>query len=204
MSAPPAVPLLIVISAPSGAGKSTLCGRLRAAHPGMFYSISCTTRAPRPGEADGREYHFLTEAEFRRRLAAGEFLEHATVHGHLYGTPRTPVLAAMRAGRDVLMDIDVQGAAQIRDRMREAPPDDPLRRGYLDIFVTPPSLAELRRRLETRGTDRPEVIERRLRKAGAEMARRGEYMHAVVNDRLDEASAQLEAVIAAEREERED
>jgi guanylate kinase len=199
MSAPPAVPLLIVISAPSGAGKSTLCDRLRAAHPDLRYSISCTTRAPREGEADGRDYHFIPEAEFRRRIAAGEFLEHATVHGHLYGTPRTPVLEAMQAGRDVLMDIDVQGAAQIRSRMQAAPAEDPLRLGYFDIFVVPPSLAELRRRLEGRATDRPEVIERRLQKAGEEMARRGEYMHVVVNDRLDDAFAQLESAIASER-----
>lgn len=199
MSARPAVPLLIAISAPSGAGKSTLCERLRAAHPTMFYSVSCTTRRPREGEVDGREYHFLTEADFRRRIAADGFLEHATVHGNLYGTPRAPVLEALRAGRDVLMDIDVQGAAQIRARLHAAPADDPLRRGYVDLFIVPPSLEELRRRLEGRGTDSPEVIERRLQKAGAEMARRGEYMHVIVNDRLDDAFVRLEQAIADER-----
>lgn len=199
MSAPVAGPLLIAISAPSGAGKSTLCQRLRAIHPDMFYSVSCTTRPPREGEVDGREYHFLTEADFRARIAEDGFLEHATVHGNLYGTPRAPVLAALAAGRDVLMDIDVQGAAQIRARLQAAPADDPLRRGYVDLFIVPPSLDELRRRLEGRGTDRPDVIERRLQKADAEMARRGEYMHVIVNDRLDDAFARLEQAIAGER-----
>ena len=139
---PAAHPLLLVVSAPSGAGKTTLCDRLRAEFPAIRYSVSCTTRGPREGEVDGEDYHFLSEAEFRRRLAAGEFLEHAVVHGHLYGTLRSEVADGMTAGRDVLMDIDVQGAAQIRAALAGLPPDHPLRRGYTDVFIAPPSLDE--------------------------------------------------------------
>lgn len=195
----PIHPLLLIVSAPSGAGKTTLCDRLLAEFPSMAYSVSCTTRAPRAGEVDGEDYHFLSEAEFRRRLDAGDFLEHATVHGHLYGTPRSLVEGALRAGRDVLMDIDVQGAAQIRDAARRAPPEDPVRRGYVDVFIAPPSLAVLRQRLVGRGTDAPEVVERRLRKAEAEMARSGDYMHVVVNDDLEEAHARMRGIFLAAR-----
>lgn len=184
-------PVLLVVSAPSGAGKTTLCDRLLAEFPSIRYSVSCTTRAPRPGEADGADYHFLTEAEFRRRLAAGDFLEHAVVHGHLYGTLRQEVAAGLAAGRDVLMDIDVQGAAQIRASLAGLPEDDPIRRGYRDVFIAPPSLGELRRRLERRGADAPEAIERRLRQAGLEMDRAGEYGHRIVNDVLDRAYSEF-------------
>jgi len=192
-------PVLLIVSAPSGAGKTTLCDRLLAEFPTLAYSVSCTTRAPRVGEVDGEDYHFLSDAEFRRRLAAGDLLEHATVHGHLYGTPRSLVERSLDSGRDVLMDIDVQGAAQIRETARRAAPDDPVRRGYADVFIAPPSLAALRQRLEGRGTDARDVIERRLRKAEAEMARSGEYMHVVVNDVLDEAYARLRAVFLTVR-----
>ena len=192
-------PVLLIVSAPSGAGKTTLCERLLAEFPSIEYSVSCTTRAPRVGEVDGEDYHFLSEADFRLRLDAGEFLEHATVHGHLYGTPRSLVERSLRAGRDVLMDIDVQGAAQIRAAARRAPPEDPVRRGYVDVFIAPPSLAVLRQRLVGRGTDAPDVVERRLRKAEAEMARAGEYLHTVVNDVLDDAYARLRAVFLGAR-----
>ena len=184
-------PVLLVVSAPSGAGKTTLCDRLLAEFRSIRYSVSCTTRAPRPGEVDGEDYHFLTEAEFRRRLAVGDFLEHAVVHGHLYGTLRQEVAAGLAAGRDVLMDIDVQGAAQIRASLAGLPEDDPIRRGYRDVFIAPPSLEELRRRLERRGTDAPETIERRLRQAGVEMDRAGEYGHRIVNDVLDRAYSEF-------------
>lgn len=190
--------LLIVVSAPSGAGKTTLCDRLLAAHPGLAYSVSCTTRSPRGQERHGREYYFLTEGEFRRRLADGEFLEHAEVHGHLYGTLRSEVEARLRAGRSVLMDIDVQGAAQIRAALPCLPPDDPIRRGFVDVFIAPPSLEALRERLTKRGEDAAANIERRLRNAEGEMRRSGEYRHVVVNDRLDWALGELEAVLAAE------
>ena len=190
--------LLIVVSAPSGAGKTTLCERLLAGHPDLAYSISCTTRPPRGQEQDGREYYFLTVEEFRRRLANGEFLEHAQVHGHLYGTLRSEVDARLRSGHSVLMDIDVQGAAQIRRALPGLPPDDPIRRGFVDVFIAPPSLEALRQRLVGRGEDDASTIERRLRNAEGEMNRSGEYRHVVVNDRLDRAHAELEAVLAGE------
>lgn len=198
-----APPLLIVVSAPSGAGKTTLCRRLLADDARMVYSVSCTTRAPRGDERDGEAYFFLAPDEFARRRADGEFLESALVHGHWYGTPRPPVVTALAAGRDVLLDIDVQGAAQVRGALRAAPPDDPLRRAYVDVFISPPSLAELRRRLETRGQDAPDVIERRLRQAGQELARAADYRHTIVNDRLETAYAELRRLLDDERRRRE-
>ena len=197
--APRAHPLLIVVSAPSGAGKTTLCRRLLADDARMVYSVSCTTRAPRGDERDGAAYFFLTPGEFARRRDAGEFLESALVHGHWYGTPRRHVVATLASGRDVLLDIDVQGAAQVRETLRAALPEDPLRAAYVDVFIAPPSLAELRRRLETRGQDAPEVIERRLRQADQELARAAEYRHTIVNDRLETAYAELRRILDGER-----
>ncbi|MCX7591338.1 MAG: guanylate kinase, partial [Kiritimatiellae bacterium] len=144
-------PLLIVISAPSGGGKTTLCNRLRADYPELVYSVSCTTRPRRGDEKDGREYHFLTEEEFERKVRAGEFLEHAVVHGYHYGTPVGPIREALAAGHSVLLDIDVQGAEQLRQKVLKVSPKDPLHGRLVDIFVEPPSLEELRRRLERRG-----------------------------------------------------
>jgi guanylate kinase len=192
--APARRPLLLVVSAPSGAGKSTLCERLRAEFPALRYSVSCTTRPPRGREADGRAYHFLSEEEFERRARAGEFLEHARVHGHRYGTLRRAVADALRAGDDVLMDIDVQGAAQVRDMARRSAPGDPLREGFVDIFIEPPDLDTLRARLVARGEDAPDEIARRMEQARRELERRGEYRHRIVNDRLDEAQSRLRAV----------
>ncbi len=168
----------------------------------MRYSVSCTTRPPRAGEVDGRDYHFLTPEQFEELVARRAFLEHATVHGHRYGTLRAPVAEALNAGWDVLMDIDVQGAASVRRASLEAPPADPIRRAFLDIFIRPPSLHELRRRLEHRGTDSPEVIERRLANAQVELAREGEYRHVVVNDDLDRAVAEIERILDLERSRR--
>jgi guanylate kinase len=193
----PLRPLLIVVSAPSGAGKTTLCRRLLADRGDMVYSVSCTTRPPRGHEVDGRAYFFLSEEEFDRKLAAGELMEHAAVHGFRYGTPRQPVLKAMTGGQSVLMDIDVQGAAQMRTYVGGLPAGDPLREGFLDIFIEPPSMAALRARLEDRGEDRPEVIARRLRNAEAEMSRRHEFRYRVVNDELDAAYGRLAAIIHA-------
>jgi len=187
------------VSAPSGAGKTTLCDRLLAGRADIAYSVSCTTRPRRGAEKDGEDYFFLTEAEFARRRDAGDLLEHARVHGYHYGTPRQRVEDELRAGRSVLMDIDVQGAAQIRERVQAAPPDDPLRKAFVDIFIEPPSLAALRERLEGRGEDGPETIARRLRNAEAEMARRGEYRHRIVNRDLDTAFAELRRIVAAEQ-----
>lgn len=192
-------PLLLIVSAPSGAGKTTLCKRLLAANPGMVYSVSCTTRPPRNGERDGVDYTFLPEPAFLARAQEGLFLEHARVHGHWYGTLTAPVRAALGAGSDVLMDIDVQGAAQIRAAVARLPESDALRRAYADVFVYPPSLDELRRRLVERGKDAPETVERRLRQAGAEMTAGGDYRYALVNDDLDRAFGVLEAIVTAER-----
>jgi guanylate kinase len=191
--------LLIVVSAPSGAGKTTLCDRLRAEHPEMAYSISCTTREPRGDEQDGADYFFLSEDEFSRRLAAGAFLEHAVVHGHRYGTPRKGVEDALKAGRSVLMDIDVEGARQIRERVARAPDDDLLKRAFVDIFIEPPSMQALKERLEGRAEDAPEVIAARLRNAEAEMDARHRYRYRIVNRDLDKAYAELKAVLEAEQ-----
>ncbi len=191
-------PLLLVISAPSGAGKTTLCRRLLQEFPSMDYSVSCTTRPPRPGETDGRDYFFLTPEEFRRRSAQGALLEEAEVHGYAYGTPRRPVETALRAGRDILMDIDVQGAGRIRRLLRREA-DSLLARSYVDVFILPPSMEELRRRLEARGQDAPAVIARRLDNAGREMQARNEYQYAVMNDDLERAYYELRGIVQAEQ-----
>lgn len=194
----PARPLLLVISAPSGAGKSVLCARLRADFPDMSYSVSCTTRAPRGDERDGREYHFLTPEGFERKLQAGKFLEWAAVHDRRYGTLRAPVEAALRAGRDVLMDIDVQGAARIRAAARRESPQSLLQRAFVDIFVTPPSLAVLRRRMAGRAENTAAEMAVRLRNAREELRHWREYRYLLINDRLDEAYAELKSIVVAE------
>jgi guanylate kinase len=200
MNTIPARPsLLLIVSAPSGAGKTTLCRRLLEEYPAMSYSISCTTRPPREGERDGREYFFLAEEEFHRRIEAMAFLEFARVHGHWYGTPRRLVEETLAAGRDVLMDIDVQGAAQIRAALHHAAPDDRMRRAYVDVFVAPPSIEELRRRLVARAQDADDVIRRRIDQAEREMRHAAEYQYVLVNDRLDEAFDVLRSIVVAER-----
>ncbi len=190
-------PLFLVLTAPSGAGKSTLVRMLRDEFPSVVYSVSCTTRAPRGEERDGVAYHFLTDEEFDRRVAAGEFLEHAVVHGHQYGTLRSAVEGPLAEGRWVVMDIDVAGAAQVREIVGRMPASSPVRRGFLDLFIDIPSMEELRRRLERRGEDAPEVIETRLRNAEAERARKGEFAAVVVNDDLAVAYAELRAHVLA-------
>lgn len=195
MQTPFRQPLFLVLTAPSGAGKTTLVNLLRAEFPAFQYSVSCTTRAPRGEEKDGVAYHFLSDEEFLRRVAAGEFLEHAVVHGYRYGTLRAAIEGPMADGRSVLLDIDVAGAAQVREIVRGLPPDAPLKRAFLDVFIDVPSLEELRRRLEKRGEDAPDVIERRLRNAEGERARRGEFAAVVVNDVLETAYAELRALV---------
>ncbi len=178
-------PLFIVLSAPSGCGKSTLIDMLLQEYPDLEYSISCTTRKPRGEEEDGLDYHFLTVERFRELLAEDAFLEHAEVHGNYYGTLKQPIVDVLNLGHSMILDIDVVGAAKVRHYvMHHLPPTDPLRAGYMDIFINPPSMEELRARLEGRGTDAPDVIERRLANAEGEMARAGEYMFQVTNDEL--------------------
>lgn len=190
--------LLVVVSAPSGAGKTTLCDRLLAAREDMAYSVSCTTRQPRGRERDGEDYIFLKTDEFQQRVDAGLFLEYAEVHGFMYGTLRETVERALGNSKSLLMDIDVQGAAQIREKAMSAPDGDIIKDGFVDIFITPPSLQSLRERLESRSEDSPEVIAKRLKNAEGEMQRAGEYAHTVINDDLDVAFAELVAVLEAE------
>ena len=185
-------PLFIVMSAPSGCGKSTLIDLLLQEYPDLVYSISCTTRQPRGEEEDGLDYHFLTVERFRELLAEDAFIEHAEVHGNYYGTLRKPIEEVMAEGNSMILDIDVVGAAKVRHAvMHHMPPENPLRAGYVDIFINPPSMEELRARLEGRGTDAPDVIERRLANAEGEMARAGEYMFQVTNDDLKLAYRRL-------------
>lgn len=191
--------ILLVISAPSGAGKTTLCDRLMDRVPGIQYSVSCTTRPPRDGEKDGEAYHFLTEAEFEERLNNNEFIEHARVYGHYYGTLREHVVSALASGHDVLMDLDVQGAAILRETVRQADEDDPLRRAYVDLFIAPPSLEILEQRLTKRGKDLPDVIERRMQNALEEISHWREYRYVLINDDLDESYDALRSIVVAER-----
>ena len=180
---------LIVLSAPSGAGKTTLCRRLLGDFPQLVLSISSTTRPPRGNEKHGVEYYFVPRDEFERQIAAGRFAEWAEVHGHLYGTSKDTIDDGLARGRSVLLDIDVQGAASLA----AAYPDRCLR-----VFVAPPSLAELERRLRARGTDSEETVQRRLRGAASEMARLGEFDRVVINDDLERAYAELRVVVARE------
>ena len=191
-------PLLIVVSAPSGAGKSTLCDRLLAEFPDIDYSVSCTTRDPRGAEVDGEDYFFMTREGFLARVARGEFLEHAEVHGNLYGTLRATVEDAFKDNQSIIMDIDVAGAAQVRAYVATLPPDNPLRRGFVDIFITAPSLDELRRRIVSRGEDAPEAIELRMRNAVEEIKSAPLYRYQLVNDDLERAYAELRGIVLAE------
>ena len=184
---------LLVISAPSGAGKTTLCRRLLAEVPAIEFSVSHTTRAPRPGERDGVDYHFIGQGEFEALRARGEFLEWATVAGHLYGTSAKEVGAALGWGRDVLLDIDTQGAASVR-RLETA---------AVLIFILPPDPEALRARLEGRGSESPEVQEARLGLARGEIDQAHHYDYIIVNDDLDEAYARLRGVVLAVRSRRE-
>ena len=184
-------PLFIVLSAPSGCGKSTLIDMLLQEYCDIVYSISCTTRAPRGEEEDGLDYHFLTRERFEELLRENAFVEHAEVHGNYYGTLKAPISEVLAEGNSMILDIDVQGAAKVREYVRGLPNNDPMKIGSVDIFINPPSLEELRARLEGRGTDSPEAIERRLANAEGEMARAGEYMFQVTNDDLGQAYKRL-------------
>ena len=177
-------PLFLVLSAPSGCGKSTLIDMLLQEYHDIVYSISCTTRAPRGEEEDGLDYHFLSKERFEELIAENAFIEHAKVHDNYYGTLKAPIEEVLSEGNSMILDIDVQGAAKVREHVRALPNTDPLKIGYVDIFINPPSMEELRARLEGRGTDSAEVIERRMANAVGEMARAGEYMYRVTNDDL--------------------
>lgn len=181
--------ILFIVSAPSGAGKTSLVKALLARDPGLTLSVSCTTRAARAGERDGVHYHFLAREAFRRAVADGVFLEHAEVFGNLYGTRETDVRRTLASGRDLVLEIDWQGARQVRGRFPTA----------VGIFVLPPSIVELERRLRARGTDSEAVIEQRMRQARGEMAHYGEYDYLVVNDSFERALEALFAITSSER-----
>jgi len=184
-------PLFIVMSAPSGCGKSTLIDMLLQEYGDIVYSISCTTRAPRGEEEDGLDYHFLSRARFEELIGADAFIEYAKVHGNYYGTLKAPIEEVLAEGHSMILDIDVQGAAKVRDYVQKLPNNDPLKIGSVDVFILPPSMEELRRRLEGRGTDAPAVIEKRLANAEGEIARADEYMFKVTNDDLSMAYKRL-------------
>jgi len=186
--------LMLVLSSPSGAGKTTLSRKLLLEERGIELSISVTTRPRRRGEVDGRHYHFIDRRQFDRMARAGQLLEHAEVFGNFYGTPRKPVERALKAGRDVLFDIDWQGTQQLREKMP---------RDLVSVFVLPPSIPELERRLHTRAQDDDRVIRARMAKAGGEMTHWAEYDYVVVNREFDRAFAQVHAILAAERLKRE-
>lgn len=191
--------IIFVVSAPSGAGKTTLCDKLQKEFKDIHYAVTATTRAPREGEIDGKSYYFMTREGFEKRLAEGGFIESAVVHGNLYGSPKAPVVAALEEGCDVLMNLDVQGAAAVRDTIVACPADDPLKRTLVDIFVVPPSTEVLRNRLVVRGTDSIDVIEKRMKQAREEISHWKEYKYMVVNDDLAEAYDDMRAIILAER-----
>jgi guanylate kinase len=181
---------LFVVAAPSGAGKSTLVNALLEREPGISLSISHTTRPPRAGEQYGRHYYFVERAEFEREVAEGIFLEHAEVHANLYGTSRTMVDEKLASGRDVLLEIDWQGARQVRQRKPDC----------VSVFILPPSRAELERRLRGRGSDSAEVIERRLRNSRGEIAHAHEFDYILINDVFGDALADLQAIVRAVRQ----
>lgn len=183
--------LLIILSSPSGAGKSTLSRRLRAWDNSIRFSVSATTRPPRPGEVAGVDYHFVSHPAFESQVAAGDMLEHAQVFGNLYGSPRAPVEAAIDNGRDILFDVDWQGGQQIKE--------SPLSAQVVSIFLLPPSMAELEARLRARGQDSDAVIRERMRKSRDEISHWAEYDYVLVNDDLEGCEARLRGILSAER-----
>jgi len=186
--------LMLVLSSPSGAGKSTISRALLEKHPDLTMSVSATTRPMRPGEVEGKDYYFIDTATFEKMVADGEFLEHAKVFDNYYGTPRGPVDDALKSGKDVLFDVDWQGTQQLRQNAR----DD-----LASIFILPPSIDELERRLYARAQDPEDVVKRRMAKAASEMSHWAEYDYIIVNEAIPESVAEAEAILAAERLKRE-
>ena len=181
--------MLLIISGPSGTGKGTLVQKLMESDPSFHFSCSVTTRAPRDGEINGVHYHFVSEEEYQRLVSENAFLEHAKVHANFYGTLRKPVEEMMAEGKNVLLDIDTQGAVNVMSNAAD----------YVSIFILPPSFAELENRLRGRNTDAPDVIERRLRNARAEVKMLDQYQYSIVNDDLEAAFTQLQHIVSAEK-----
>jgi len=189
-------PLLILISAPSGGGKTTLCQQLLATNPNVTRVVTCTTRPPREGERDGVDYYFIDAATFHKRVQAGEFLEHATVYGHRYGSTKSEVLARLRQGRDVLLSVDVQGVAAIRSQAAE---DTELKRALITVFLTPASIAILEQRLRKRGTDPEEDVQKRLSVAREEIAKWKQCDYLIISTTIAEDLRRMQAILEAEK-----
>ncbi len=189
-------PLLIIISAPSGGGKTTLCEQLLTSHPNVTRAITCTTRAPREGEKDGVDYYFLDASDFLKRVQAGNFLEHATVYGNSYGTLKSEVLGKLRQGRDVLLNIDVQGAASIRAHVEA---DAELKPALVTVFLTPPSLRVLEERLKKRGQDAPPAIQKRMSVARQEIAQWKHFDYLIISTSVAEDLRRMRAILDAEK-----
>src|SRR5438874_4496751 len=196
MAAPNPNPLLVVISAPSGTGKTTLCEQLLKARPNLTRAITCTTRDPRPGERDGVDYYFLDAATFLKRVQAGNFLEHATVYGNSYGTLKSEVVGKLRQVKDVVLNIDVQGAAAIRAKAEE---DAELRAALITVFLTPPSLAILEKRLRKRGADSETGIQKRLSVARQEIAQWRNFDYLLISTTIAEDLRRMQAILEAEK-----
>jgi guanylate kinase len=188
--------LLIVISAPSGGGKTTLCNQLLAKSSNITRAITCTTRAPRKGEKDGVDYYFLDAETFLKRVQAGHFLEHATVHQNIYGTLKSEVLGKLRTGKDVLLNVDVQGAATICKRAEE---DEDLKDSLLTVFLTTATIAELEKRLKRRGTDSVEIIQKRLAAARQEITKWRNFHYLIISTSIAEDLRRMQAIISAEK-----
>jgi guanylate kinase len=196
LTVPAVSPLLVLISAPSGGGKTTLCQQLLAARPRMTRAVTCTTRQPRAGERDGVDYHFLDADSFLKRVHAGHFLEHATVYGNSYGILKSEVLGKLRQGKDVLLTVDVQGAATIREKAHE---DPELKRALVSVFLTPPSMALLEERLRKRGTDAEAVIQKRLSLARQEIAQWKHFDYLLPSASIAEDLRRMLAIVEAEK-----